>query len=161
MLETGYIKLHRSILSWEWYNDIPTKTLFLHLLLTVNIKDAKFQEYTIPKGSRVCSLSKLADETGLTVKQIRGSLDKLIRTQSVAQTKTPKFSIISIENWGKFQGQGTDKGTGRAQSRAPEGQHNKNNKNKEESLNTHKRVFKDLEKETEVSRYADRNDAWD
>lgn len=161
MITVGYIKLHRSILDWEWYNDIPTRTLFLHLLLTVNIKDAEFQEYTIPKGSRVCSLSKLADETGLTVKQIRGSLDKLIRTQSVAQTKTPKFSIISINNWSKFQGQGTDKGTGRAQSRAPEGQHNKKNKNKEESLNTHKRVFKDREKETEVSQYADRNDAWD
>lgn len=161
MFETGYIKLHRSILSWEWYDDIPTQRLFLHLLLTVNIKDSKFQGYDVPKGSRICSLSKLSEETGLTEKQIRGSLDKLIRAQTVARLKTPKFSIISINNWGKFQSQGTDKGTGRAQSRAPEGQHNKNIKNKEESFNTPKRVLKDLKKETEVSQYADRNDAWD
>jgi hypothetical protein len=40
-------------------------------------------------------------------------------------------------------------------------QHNKNKRIKEESLNTPKRVFKDGEKETEVSQYADRNDAWD
>ena len=36
MLKNGYIKLYRSLLDWEWYDDTVTKCLFLHLLLTVN-----------------------------------------------------------------------------------------------------------------------------
>ena len=32
MLGSGYIKLYRSLLNWEWYDDINTKTVFLHLL---------------------------------------------------------------------------------------------------------------------------------
>lgn len=36
MLEGGFILLHRSILRWEWYGDLNTARLFIHLLLTVN-----------------------------------------------------------------------------------------------------------------------------
>ena len=62
MLETGYIKLHRSILSWEWYGDTVTTCVFLHLLLTANIKDDRWQGIDVPRGSRVCSYTKLAEE---------------------------------------------------------------------------------------------------
>ena len=46
MLESGYIKLYRSLLSWEWYDDINTKTVFLHLLLTVSIEESKWHGIT-------------------------------------------------------------------------------------------------------------------
>ncbi|MBE6771053.1 MAG: hypothetical protein E7547_02770 [Ruminococcaceae bacterium] len=138
MLETGYIKLHRSILNWEWYGDTVTKSLFLHLLLTVNIKDARWQGVDVPRGARVCSLTTLSEETGFSVKQIRVSLDKLIGTGEVTRSKFPKFSIISIQNWNKFQTEGRQQGTGRAQSRALEGQQNKNNKKKEDKIDTKK-----------------------
>lgn len=137
MTQNGYIKLHRSILNWEWYGDDVTTLLFLHLLLTVNIKDGQWQGVDVPRGSRVCSLSILSEETGHSIKQIRGSLDKLKRTHSVAISKYPKFSIISIENWSKFQGEGTQQGTERAGKRASEGhatgqqKKNKELKNKE------------------------------
>lgn len=137
MTQNGYIKLHRSILNWEWYGDDVTTLLFLHLLLTVNIKDSQWKGVDVPRGSRVCSLSILSEETGHSIKQIRGSLDKLKRTHSVAISKYPKFSIISIENWSKFQGEGTQQGTERAGKRAVEGhatgqqKKNKELKNKE------------------------------
>lgn len=138
MFESGFIKLHRSILSWEWYDDPVTKCLLLHLLLTVNIKDTRWQGIDVPRGSRVCSLSTLSKETGFSVKQIRGSLDKLIGTGEVARSKFPKFSIISIQNWNKFQTEGRQQGTVRAQTRAPEGQQNKKNKKKEDKIDTKK-----------------------
>lgn len=40
MLEGGFILLHRSILRWEWYGDLNTARLFIHLLLTVNLRAA-------------------------------------------------------------------------------------------------------------------------
>jgi hypothetical protein len=39
----GYIKLHRKLVDWEWYTDIPTKTLFIHLLLVANHKPNKWR----------------------------------------------------------------------------------------------------------------------
>lgn len=161
MITVGYIKLHRSTLDWEWYNDIPTKTLFLHLLLTVNIKDDCWRGVTVPRGSRICSIAKLSQETGLSEKQVRGSLEKLERTGSTARQKMPQFSIISIKNWDKFQTEGRAKGNQRAGNGTSKGQQNKNIRNKEECLNTPKRVFKHGEEEQAVSQYADRNDAWD
>ena len=62
MLESGYIKLYRSLLNWEWYDDINTKTVFLHLLLTVNIAKRQWHGITVPCGSRVCSYAVLASE---------------------------------------------------------------------------------------------------
>ena len=43
MLEGGFILLHRSILRWEWYGDLNTARLFIHLLLTVNYEPQRWQ----------------------------------------------------------------------------------------------------------------------
>ena len=74
-LETGdlvdgnYIKLSRGLLDWEWYTDINTTRLFIHMLLKANWKDGNFKGTTIPRGSFVSSIGKLSGETGLqTVK---------------------------------------------------------------------------------------------
>lgn len=99
----GFIKLHRGIINWEWYNDHNVSRLFLHILLTVNYKDTRYQGYEIPSGSRVSGLPKLADETGLSVRQVRTALNKLKLTGSLTVKTTPKFSIISITNWDKYQ----------------------------------------------------------
>jgi hypothetical protein len=158
-LDTGFVKLHRSIINWEWYTDPSTKTLFLHLLLTVNIKKSNFQGHEISKGSRVCSYTSLAEETGLSVRNIRTAINHLKSTGEVTVSKTPKFSIISINNWSKYQHSDRVSDTGATGKR----QHNKKKKEEEEySLDTLLGVSKESEKhEKAVSQYADRNDVWD
>ena len=42
-MEYGYIQLYRSILDWEWYHDMTTKSVFLHLLLTANYEPQKWR----------------------------------------------------------------------------------------------------------------------
>ena len=71
MLEEGYVKIYRSLLKWEWYDDINTKVLFLHLLLTVNHHDKQWHGVLVKRGSRISSYGKLASETGLSVKSVR------------------------------------------------------------------------------------------
>lgn len=107
----GYIKIHRKFLDWEWYADINTKVVFLHCLLMANWKDGRFMGYEIPRGSFATSYANLAEQTGLTKKQIRTALEHLKRTQEVALKRTPKFSIITVINYCKYQDDGTDKGT--------------------------------------------------
>lgn len=99
----GYIKLHRQILDWEWYKNINVKVLFLHLLLKANYKDLSFEGHTIQKGQLVTSLPSLSVETGLSVKQIRGSLEHLISTGEVASETFPRYRLITIVKYDEYQ----------------------------------------------------------
>lgn len=103
MTEQGYIKLHRSIMSWEWYQDSKTKDVFLHLLLNAQWEDSRFQGYEVPKGSLVTSYRKLAKSIGISVQSVRTSLNHLKSTHEITIKSTNKFIIISVENWAKFQ----------------------------------------------------------
>jgi len=117
-MQNGWIKLHRQLLKWEWYDDINTKVLFLHLLLTVNFENKKWRGQTIKQGERITSLKKLANETKLSVKQIRVSLKKLEKTGEVARKGTNKYTHIILINWREYQ-KFDDK---RASKRTNEGQ---------------------------------------
>lgn len=103
MLESGYIKLFRSFLQWEWYSDPNTARLFLHLILTANHHDKEWCGITIKRGQRVCSYEKLAYETSLTVKNVRTALSHLIRTNEVAYSSTRKYGLVTVNNYDKYQ----------------------------------------------------------
>lgn len=98
-----YIKISRKILEWEWYTDTNTKVLFLHILLRANWKPGRFQGVEVPRGSFVASQQNLALETGLTVKNVRTALKHLENTGEVAVNRHPKFSVITIKNYDKYQ----------------------------------------------------------
>lgn len=102
-MEEGYIKLFRKFKEWEWYDDINTKVLFLHLLLSVNYKNKKWRGTDIKKGEIITSLNHLADETQLTKQQIRTSLNKLKSTQEITYKTTHSYTLITLVNWGKYQ----------------------------------------------------------
>ena len=157
-----FVKLYRSTTEWEWYKDTNTKTVFLHLLLTVEIKDKRFQGYVIPKGSRVCSYPKLSEETGLSIQSIRTAINHLKSTGELTVSKTPKFSKISIANWGRYQDYQHSNQHTTNTGATQEQHHNKNIKeDKRIPLDTLKRVSKGEEKgEKAVSKYADWNDKW-
>jgi len=62
----GWIKLHRSIKDWEWYDDTNATRLLIHLLVTVNYEDKKWKGNTIKAGSLAFSWDTLSNELGLT-----------------------------------------------------------------------------------------------
>ncbi len=99
----GYIKLYRKFVTWEWYDDINTSRLFLHLLFTVNWQDKKWHGIEVKRGSIITSLSKLSEETGLTVKQVRKSLERLIETSEITKETTNRYTLISIVKYADYQ----------------------------------------------------------
>ena len=99
----GWIKLHRKILEWEWYNDNNTKIVFLHLLLTANHKEKKWQGITIKRGQKLTSLQHLAEETNLSMQQVRTALDKLKLTNEITTKSTNKNTLITIEKYSNYQ----------------------------------------------------------
>jgi hypothetical protein len=102
-MSNGWIKLHRQLLVWEWYDDINTSRLFIHLLLTANHKDKKWRGILIEKGSRLTSQIKLIDESGLTRQQLRTSLDRLKSTNDITIKTTAQHTVIYINNWESYQ----------------------------------------------------------
>ena len=98
-----YIKLSRKITEWEWYSDINVSRLFIHLLISVNWKDGRFQGVEIPRGSMATSYNSLADQTGLSVMQIRTAVKKLNLTGEITVKQHPKFSVITVNNYNTYQ----------------------------------------------------------
>lgn len=164
MLESGYIKLYRSLLNWEWYDDINTKTVFLHLLLTVSIEESKWHGITVPRGARVSSYQTLAKETGMSVQQLRTSVKRLESTGTLTRYKYPKYTVFALKNFDKYQSP-TSKETSCQQgtNKVPTGsqqQYKKIEENKEDNYLS----FLDAEKEKkapptfeEVQKYAEEN----
>ena len=98
-----YVKISRKILDWEWYMDIYTTVLFLHILLKADWKPSRFQGTEVPRGSLVTSQQNMAAETGLTIKNVRTALKHLENTGEVAVSRHPKFSVITVKNYDAYQ----------------------------------------------------------
>jgi hypothetical protein len=131
----GWIKLHRSLLSWEWYSDIPTKTVFIHILLSANHADASFRGRKILRGQRWTSIGHLANETGLTVKQVRVAIEKLQSTKELTSEGASDGTMITICKYDSYQEMPTPKGKPKGEQRANKGQatgQTKGNKQEEE-----------------------------
>ena len=141
-MDSGWIKVHRKMTEWEWYQDSNTCRLFLHLLLTVNRKPGKWQGMDIPAGSRITSIRKLAAETNLSERNIRTALKRLISTHEVTQSSTSRYTLIQLTNYEKYQSTYTASDTQVTQyrhtddTRVTTNKNNKNNKNekKERSI---------------------------
>ncbi|KAF5053582.1 hypothetical protein DSECCO2_396840 [anaerobic digester metagenome] len=103
MLESGYIRLYRSFLTWEWYSDSTTKNVFLHLILTANWEPKKWKGITVERGQRVYSRASLAREMRLSERNIRTALNHLISTGEVTNQTTTQYSIITIKNYDLYQ----------------------------------------------------------
>ena len=114
----GFIKLYRSLLDWEWYKDINTRLVFIHLLLNANWEDSKFKGIDIPKGSLVVGRKQLAEKVGISEQSIRTSLEHLKSTNEITIESTNKFSVITLVNWEKYQGY-TEESTNKLTNKSP------------------------------------------
>lgn len=135
--KTTFIKLDRNILEWRWYKEPTTKTVFIHLLLRANIKDADFMTETIHRGELVTSYAALAAETGLSIKQVRTAIRHLKDTGEVKVRGHSKFSIISMLRYDYYQALGQSQGHSEGNQRAIKGQQSKNDKNIKEPKELH------------------------
>lgn len=100
----GYMKLYRSLLNWEWYRDNNVKILFIHCLLRANYKPKPFHGKVIERGSFVSSIDNLSAETGLSVRQTRTAIDKLVSTNNLTKVSTPQYTVFTVQNYEMYQG---------------------------------------------------------
>lgn len=92
----GFIKLHRKLQTWEWYNKSEMVHLFIHLLINANNEDKKWQKIDVKRGQLITGLHSLSEKTGISIRTIRTCLDRLKSTSELTVKTTNKFSIITI-----------------------------------------------------------------
>lgn len=95
--------MHRSIINWEWYKDIPTRLVFEHLIYTANFKDTNWKGIEIKRGQVITGRKQLADDNGLTERKVRTALEKLQSTGEITIETTNKYSLITIVNYDFYQ----------------------------------------------------------
>ena len=100
---SGWIKLHRSLLEWEWYDDANATRLLVHLLISVNYEPKKWKGTLIKAGSMAYSWETLSLSCGLTIQQTRTAMKKLISSGEVTNKATNKYQVVTLCKWEKLQ----------------------------------------------------------
>lgn len=105
MIKTSgnWLKLYRSMLAWEWYDDTNTTRVFLHCLLNAGYEDFSWRGETIARGQFVTSISDICQATNLTCQKVRTALRNLRSTGEITIKSTNKYSIITVCKFGDYQ----------------------------------------------------------
>ena len=100
---TGWIKLHRKFIQWEWFTVDEMVKLFIYLLLSANHEDGNFQGTIVKRGQLITGLNKLSFNTGISIQTLRTCLKRLEKTSEINIQSTNKYSIITICNYDTYQ----------------------------------------------------------
>ncbi len=103
MKENGYIREHRSLLDWEWFKDPFTAHLWEYLRLSANWRDAAYKGHSVKRGQLVVSYASMAEDTGLSIQNVRTAINHLKKTGEITAKAFRGFSIVTITNYEKYQ----------------------------------------------------------
>ncbi len=103
-MNSGWIRLSRRLLEWQWHDEPNMVALWVHLLLRANYEPTKYHGMTIGAGQLVTTLKELSSSTGLSVKQVRFCLGRMVADDAIRITaKRRSHTIISIANFAQYQ----------------------------------------------------------
>jgi DNA-binding transcriptional MerR regulator len=105
---SGWIKIHRKFLEWEWFNKSEAVHLFMYMLLKANHKDGKWQGIEVKRGQFISSLGNISNATGISIQTIRTILKKLEKTNEIELKSTSQFTIVTISKYDCYQEQNDD-----------------------------------------------------
>lgn len=158
----GFIKIHRKMTEWGWYQDPATKAVFLHLLLTANYKEREYRGMKILPGQCIIGRLELAKTLGLSVQSVRTALQHLKSTNEITIKSTNRFSVVTIVNWEKYQSdetKSTSKSTSRSTNKQPSTNHQlttpkerKEREERKESIDRDEEALDDEEVEENLRR---------
>lgn len=98
-----FVKIYKKLLKWEWYDDVNTCRVFIHCLLKANWKSGSWHGVEYQAGEFITSLETLANETSLTVMQVRTAIRHLVLTGEITSKQQGRNRIITVNNWNDYQ----------------------------------------------------------
>jgi len=103
----GWIKLHRKIEEWEWYDDANTVRVFLHILLHANHLPGKWRGIEVGAGEWITSSDGIASALGISRQNVRTSIKRLKSTSELTTKSTNRFLHVTVVNWASYQAENT------------------------------------------------------
>ena len=108
-MHRGYVKLWRCIEDSGLVGQPNAFYLYSFLLLRATHKQKSFvaggAAFDLEPGQVIVGRNKLAEETGLSVQNVRTDLSLLKKLSLITCKITKKCTIVSISNWNEYQGQ--------------------------------------------------------
>ena len=130
-MKESFVIINRNIVNWEWYQDHKVFKIFIHCLINANWTERKWMGYVLERSQFATSYDKLSDQTGLTYKEVRNCLARLEQSGTITKKtirekgKSPKlgrgFTLITICNYDKYQGDLESLGSQKAPKGQPKG----------------------------------------
>ena len=143
---SGFIKLSRRLLEWEWIDDPSVLVVWIHCLLAANWKDYRYHGEVIPRGSFLTSSRSFAERCNLSERTVRRCFEKLEKSGEIDRQVTHRGTLVKVRNYAAFQD--SENGERRTAVRTPVRtavrtavQQEKNIRNKEVKKNTKKKNF--------------------
>jgi hypothetical protein len=106
-MNRGYVKVWRKIEDSGLIQLPNTLALFMHLLLNATHKDRKVGTTTgvieLKRGQFISGLHKLSSKLEQSDRQIRTSVERLVKLGIITVKATNKYSVYTIENYGLYQ----------------------------------------------------------
>jgi len=107
MVDIGWVKLHRKLMSKGYYKKSEIVHLWIHILLRANHKPKEHywnkENIIIQTGQFITGRKKLSEETGINESMVERILKILENEQQIEQQKTTKFRLITVKNWVSYQ----------------------------------------------------------
>ena len=91
----GWIKLHRKMLQWQWWEDVITSHVFLYLLLAADYD-----------GTIRTNLSEISKGSHIYLNGVRKAVNNLVSTgevEIVRRNANDKIQTFVIKNWESYQ----------------------------------------------------------
>ena len=166
---TSFIKIDRNIQKWRWFKDPNTLSVWLWLLLNASLDRQDYKEIRIERGQVCATYSKIAEDTGLSIKSTRTAIDHLIKTGEITKIgQTQNYPVYNIVEFSRYQGKPADLGqttgrpaadlgqtSGRPRATLQEVEENKEYKNYKKGTNARAREAPEPEEKFDFFGYLD------
>lgn len=105
----GHILIPRAIEDWEWFDDKTMFYVWIRIILMANWEEKRWHGETVEKGSFITSIGSLSNTLGISVRQARTCIGRLIDDKLIVIETTNKRTKITICNYESYQGYATNK----------------------------------------------------
>ena len=123
----GWVRLHRKLLEWEWYQDAHMVHLLVHLLLTASHENREYKGLIIKRGQLATTTKELSEALGTSKTSIWRRLKRLEVERFVKLEVKQKETVITICKYDSYQ-ENKKKSETRGETKVKQAYNNRYNK---------------------------------
>lgn len=102
-MKSGWLKIYRSIVDWEWFSEHDMTVFFIWCLCNANVDGRMWRGVYVKPGQLVVSRSTVCKELGISERRYRTIISRFAKSGEITMKPQGAFSILTIVNWEIYQ----------------------------------------------------------